>query len=210
MEILDAIGSLAGVAAVALFVIFRKGTQKYVDEKAKNLATIEDTEKITEEVEKVKTAYLQRSHAWKQVFEREYALLVDVWKCTWEFQATARVLRPVLDHLPVDADEQKEVFRKRHAGYVEAVNDFRDLVIKSRPFIPPHVYEIVLSLRESVIQLQVNFEMSFEDGIEPDWKRVHECGKQLDDQLEELNSAIRNHIYGKMGDGEHAGSVAPC
>ena len=54
MDILSAIGAISGVIAIGLFAIFRKGAQKYVDEKAKNLATIEDTQKITNEVEMVK------------------------------------------------------------------------------------------------------------------------------------------------------------
>ena len=64
MEILNIISLIAsGVASVLVFV-FRKGAQKYVDEKAKNLATREDIGKITNEIERVKTEYIQRSHAW--------------------------------------------------------------------------------------------------------------------------------------------------
>ncbi len=70
MDVLGAIGATAGTISAILFVIFRNSAQKYVDEKAKNLATIEDTAKITTEVEKVKAGYLQRSHAWKQIFEK--------------------------------------------------------------------------------------------------------------------------------------------
>ncbi|WP_320040729.1 hypothetical protein [uncultured Desulfobacter sp.] len=85
MPPLNYIGNVAGIIAIALFVIFRKSSQKYVDEKAKNLATIEDTQKITNEVEKVKAANQQRSHAWKQLFDQEYAILKEVWGSTWEF-----------------------------------------------------------------------------------------------------------------------------
>ena len=53
-EILQWLGRLSGIVAIVLFFIFRKGAQNYVDEKAKNLATIEDTAKITQEVEGVK------------------------------------------------------------------------------------------------------------------------------------------------------------
>jgi len=198
MELLGVIGTVAGVIACVLFVTFRKGAQKYVDEKAKNLATIEDTEKITKEVEKVKAVYLQRSHAWKQIFEKEYSLLQDVWNSTWEFQATVRSLRPLLDHLPEDKDQQKKVYIDRYEKHIEAVNSFKDLVLKNRPFIPPYVYEACLSLRELVVELQVDFELSFNDQDRADWKRIHECGKKIDIELGKLNTAIRNHIYGKM------------
>jgi len=198
MEILSTIGAISGLIALGLFAIFRKGAQKYVDEKAKNLATIEDTQKITDEVEKVKTNYQQRSHAWKQLFEHEYSILKDVWDSTWEFQAHARSLRPMFDHLPEDPEKEKDVFRKRYDRYAEAVEVFKDSVIKNRPFIPTHVYEACMSLREVVIELQVDFEMSFNDKHKADWKKIHDCSKKLDTHIENLNMSIREHIYGKI------------
>jgi hypothetical protein len=198
MEILNAIGSIAGIVAAILFVIFKNSAQKYVDEKAKNLATIEDTEKITNEVEKVKTDYLQRSHAWKHIFEYEYAVLKDVWSSTWDFQAHARSLRPLFDHLPEDEEKRKEVFTERYEKYIVTANKFRDAVIKNQPFMPVHVYESCMSLRETVIELQVDFEMSINDTTRPDWKKIHECSKTLDERIENLNVSIREHIYGKV------------
>jgi len=205
MELLGIIGNIAGVVACILFVFFRKGAQKYVDEKAKNLATIEDTEKITKEVEKVKAEYLQRSHAWKQIFEKEYSLLREVWNATWEFQSTARSLRPLFDRLPEDKEKQKIVFTERYERHINAANSFIDFIYKNRPFIPPHVYETCLSLRRLVIELQVDFEMSFKDNNDNDqtnWDRINECSKKIDIELDELNNVIRNHIYGKMNGAE--------
>lgn len=203
MDILGAVGAIAGSISTILFVIFRNSAQKYVDEKAKNLATIEDTAKITTEVEKVKAGYWQRSHAWKQIFEKEYALLNEVWNSTWEFQATARSLRPIMDHLPEDTEKQREVFIERHKVFADSVKTFRDVVIKNKPFIPPRVYEICLALREIVVELQVDFEISFNVCQRADWRKIHECGKKLDEKLEELNEAIRGYIHGKLHSAEH-------
>ena len=198
MEIINIIGTISGAIAVVLFVMFRKSLQKYVDEKAKNLATIEDTQKITDEVEKVKSDYQQKSHAWKQLFEKEYIILKDVWDSAWELQAHARSLRPSLDDLPQDPEERKEVFIERHSRYVEAVKSFKDNVIKNRPFIPTHVYDACMTLRIVVIELEVGFEMSFNDGSNPDWEAIRNCGKELDVHIENLNTSIREHIYGKL------------
>ena len=198
MEILNVISTIAGVVAIILFVVFKNSTQKYVDEKAKNLATIEDMEKITNEVEKVKTDYLQRSHAWKHIFEYEHAVLKEVWSATWDFQAHARSLRPIFDHLPEDAEKEKAVFAERYKKYAETGNKFRDAVIKNQPFMPVHVYEACMSLREVVIELQVDFEMSINDTTRPDWKKINECSKKLDERIENLNVSIREHIYGKI------------
>jgi hypothetical protein len=203
------LSTIAGVTATTLFVIFKKSAQKYVDEKAKNLATIEDTEKITNEVEKVKSDYLQRSHAWKQIFELEYAVLKDVWSATCDFQAHGRSLRPLFDRLPNEKDKQKETFEERYKKYIDTAMSFQNTVIKNQPFIPVHVYEACMSLRKIVIELQVDFELSLNESSnhDPDWSKINECGKKLDKEMDELNNAIRKHIYGKMNGAEQLHSV---
>ena len=208
-EILQWLGSLSGIVAIVLFFIFRKGAQKYVDEKAKNLATIEDTAKITQEVEGVKTLYHRQSHAWKWVFEKEYEILRRVWDSTWDFQATARSLRPIMDRLPQDEEEKRKVFQERYKYHADAVNAFRDVVLKNKPFIPPNVYEVCLELRKLVVDLQVDFEMSFEKDTRADWKMIHDCGKKLDDKLEELNVTIREYVHTKMYDAQQANTPDP-
>ncbi len=103
-----------------------------------------------------------------------------------------------MDHLPEDRDKQREVFVERHKVFSDSIKAFRDVVIKNKPFIPPHVYEICLALREIVIELQVDFEISFNDDQRADWMKIVECGKKLDKKLEELNEAIRGYIHGKL------------
>ena len=195
-EFLSWVGAISGSIALGLFYIFRKGAQKYVDAKAQNLATIEDIAKITGEVEAVKATHIRQSHAWKWIFEKEYEILRNVWDSTWEFQATARSLRPMMDQLPEDKEKQKEVFIKRHGVHIESVQKFQEMVIKNQPFIPPVIYEKCLELRSIVIELQVDFEMTFDSRHEPDWKKIFDCGRRLDEKLDELNVAIREHVHG--------------
>jgi hypothetical protein len=61
-----------------------------------------------------------------------------------------------------------------------------------------------MDLRQVVIELQVDLEKSLNDRskIEPDWKKVHECSKTLDQKIENLNVSIREHIYGKINRAE--------
>ena len=198
MDIIQWIGSAAGIIACILFVIFKKGAQKYVDEKAKNLATLEDTAKITQEVEVVKALHLRQSHAWKWVFEKEYQILQGVWNSTWDFQATARSLRPMLDRLPEDEQEKRKVFEERYKYHVDAANAFKDVVLKNKPFIPPIIYEVCEELRSLVGDLQIDFEISFCESAHPDWKKIHECSNKLNAKLDELNLVIREHVHTKI------------
>jgi hypothetical protein len=195
-EALSIIGALSGVIAIVLVLIFKKSAQKYVDAKAKNLATIEDTGRITKEIESVKNQYQQKSHAWKWIFEKEYEILERVWKSTWEFQSSARCLRPILDRLPKEKEEQMLEYQRRYTSYVAAVNGFGDIILKNQPFIPPVVYEICLELRKDVISLEVDFECTQKHGLEPDWKEILDSNNKLDQKLDRLNQAIREHVYG--------------
>lgn len=198
MEIMSTIGLIISIITVSLFIIFKNSAQKYIDEKAKNLATIEDIQKITNEVEKVKSNYQQRSHAWKQLFEYEYAILKEVWTATWEFQEHAKSLLPMIDKLPNDLQKRKNVLNERYKKYSEALDSFKDSVLKNQPFIPVYVYEVCMPLREVVIDLYIEFEMSHDGQHKPDWKKVRDCIKELDGHLDKLNMAIHEHIYGKI------------
>ena len=209
-EILQWIGNLSGIVALAMVYIFKKSTQTYVDEKAKNLATIEDTSRITQEIESVRNLYHRQSHAWKWVFEKEYEILRRVWDSTWAFQASARSLRPVIDRLPQDQNEREKVFQERYNFHADTVNSFRDVVLKNKPFIPPKVYEICLELRRLVIDLQVDFEMSVQESERPDWKMINDRGKKLDEKLEELNVSIREHVHNRTNDSEPTTGFLPA
>jgi hypothetical protein len=193
---LSGVGALSGAICIYLFNLFRNSAKVYVDEKARNLATIEDTARITAEIEAVKSKHEFSTHAKKQVFEREYELLQLVWRSTWEFQAMARSLRPIMDYLPEDKIKEENVLKERHAQYIESVNNFRDVVIKNKPFMPQNIYETCIELRGIVIKLQVDFESSFRVGGSPNWDRISECGDKLDSKLNDLSDAIRKCIYG--------------
>lgn len=195
-NVLSVVGSFSGIVAMGLFALFKNSAQIYIDEKARNLATIEDTERINDKIEDIKSKYELNTHAKKQIFEKEYDLLLLVWRSTWQFQAMARSLRPLFDYLPQDKEEQNKLLQERYNIYIESVEAFRDVVIKNKPFMPQDIYEICLSLRQNVISLQVDFESCYRIDGQPNWDKIKECGDKLDQKLEELSNAIRKSIYG--------------
>ena len=192
---LSVIGTVSGAVAIALLKVFQKSTQSYVDEKARNMATLEDTAKITAEIESVNAKFELSTYAKKHLFDKEYDLLREVWKSTWEFQAMARSLRPILDSLPEDMDEQKKVFLERYNKYGVAVQGFRETVVKNKPFMPQDIYDLCLSLRQIVIRLQINFESSLRNNGNIDWDKIWKWGEELDAELDKLSDSIRKHIY---------------
>ena len=193
--LLQMAGTLGGIASPVLLIVFRSSAQKYTDKKAENLATIQDTGKITDQVERIKSDYQMWFQASRFIYEKEYALLGEVWKESWELQAKARSLTPVFDRVPEDEAKRREELIKRYNSYVEQVNHFKAAVIKTKPFIPSEVYSSCFSIWEIVVSLQVTFEMSFQGVREPDWVKVEESGTKLDNELERLCQAIRSCVF---------------
>lgn len=198
MDLASGIALLVATGTAAWFAAFKSGLQKYIDEKSRNLATLQDTARITEQVQAVESRFARSTHAWKEIFEQEYAMLKEVWRCTWEFQAKARSLRPVLDFLPMEPERIREVLAARGEVYNTSVKDFIDAVVKNKPFIPQEIYDKCLSLREVVVDLQIEYQKSIDRPSAPlDWELIRESGRCLDDRLEALSDAIRNYVHGK-------------
>lgn len=125
-------------------------------------------------------------------------MLKDVWRSTWEFQATARSLRPILDFLPMEPERIQEVLQKRGEIHNASVKDFIETVVKNKPFIPQEIYDNCLSLREVVVDLQMEFRKSIDrPSASLDWELIRESGRHLDERLEALSNAIRRYVHGK-------------
>jgi hypothetical protein len=195
--LLQMTGTLGGIASPVLLIVFRSSAQKYTDKKAENLATIQDTEIITGKIERIKSDYQMWFQASRFTYEREYALLGEVWKESWELQAKARSLTPLFDRVPEDEERRREQLLSRYDSYVEQVNHFKAAVIKNRPFIPSEVYSSCLSIWEIVASLQTTFQMSFQGHREPDWVGIEKSGTKLDNELDRLCQAIRSCVFNK-------------
>lgn len=193
--ILQLVGTVGGIASPALLIAFRSSAQKYTDKKAENLATIQDTGKITDQVERIKSDHQMWFQASRFVYENEYALLKEVWKESWELQAKARSLTPVFDRTSSDEAERRKELALRYDAYVQQVNRFKAAVIQIKPFLPREVYSSSDKIWRIVASLQVIFEMSFQGIRDPDWEKIEANGKELDDELEVLCQAIRSRVF---------------
>lgn len=196
MELLGGLALIVATGSAVSVAILKSGFQRYVDEKSRNLATLQDTARISEKVQAVESRFARGNHAWKEIFQQEYAILKEVWRTTWDFQATARALRPVMDFLPMDTDQIREVLSARGSTHNASVKAFIDVVVKNKPFIPQEIYDRCLSLREAVVDLQVEYQKSIDRAnAELDWALIRASGQRLDQELEALSDAIRNYVH---------------
>lgn len=138
------------IAIIGLAIIWiRKGSIKYVEEKAKNLATKEDIGEITNTVEEVKKTHENYSHAWKEIFEKEYSILEGVWESAWKLQSTVRKLKPNTDFRDKNKSAD-QINRERWDDYFKAKNEYIDSIILTRPFIPPNIYENCIEIEKQL------------------------------------------------------------
>lgn len=193
--ILQLAGTAGGIASPALLIAFRSSAQKYTDKKAENLATIQDTGKITDQVERIKSDHQMWFQVSRFVYENEYTLLKEVWKESWELQAKARSLTPVFDRTSSDEEERRKELALRYKAYAQQRDRFRTAVVKNKPFLPTEVYSSCEIIQRIVASLQVIFDMSFQGIKSPDWAKVEANGKELDNELEVLCQAIRRRVF---------------
>src|SRR5215213_11200962 len=119
------------LAACAAILALRSFVPKYVEEKAKNLATKEDIEDITASIERVRsqhTAELERVRSdlnralnvHKLQYETELKTYEQIWVDLVDVQRAALSLRPVVDTLPHDEAEKQRVMQKRLETFGDA------------------------------------------------------------------------------------------
>jgi hypothetical protein len=198
MELLGGLSLIVATGSAVSVAILKSGFQRYVDEKSRNLATIQDTARISAQVQAVESRFARRTHAWKEIFQQEYSILKEVWLTTWDFQATARALRPIIDYLPMDTDQIREALSARGSTHNASVKAFIDAVVKNKPFIAQSIYDRCLSLREAVVDLQIEYQERIKrPSAELDWELIRTSGKRLDQDLEALSDEIRNYVHGQ-------------
>jgi hypothetical protein len=138
--ILQLAGTVRGIASPALLIAFRSSAHKDTDKKAENLATIHDTGKITDQVERRKSGYQMWFQASRFVYENENALLKGVWRESWVLQAKARSLTPVFDRTSSDEAERRNEHTQRTGAYAKQVNHLKVAVIKNKYFLSIEIY----------------------------------------------------------------------
>ncbi|OVE80637.1 hypothetical protein BVY04_05475 [bacterium M21] len=212
------------IVVLGVIVLILKHSMKgYGEEKGKLQAALEELPKLTQKVEEVKkkievsnaeeiakivkgveARYELKNHYSKEVFNKEYEVLENVYGSTWKLQACVQTIMPVLDKLPVDKEERKKVFQERWSRYAEAFNEFRDGVTQKRPFIPGDVVGIVDDIWKVVRKEHCRVEDTYHNFLAD--HRIQKSGvnaldhqEELDELIEKLQEGIRDWCNKQKG-----------
>ena len=192
------------LAACVVILALRAFLPKYIEEKAKNLATKEDVGDITATIERVRSQYatdlervrsdLTRSlNVHKLQYETELRTYEEIWKDLVDVQRAALSLRPMIDSVPRDEAERNRVVQKRLEAFGEAFNRFTARVHSRRPFYPQSIFTVF----DELLRLAHSEAIDVEWGDKHDrdyWKDARRNATAISDQVDKICDAVRARL----------------
>ena len=128
----------------------------YLKRKGENIATKEDIENITDQVESVRLQYSSqlasikaeigsKLHIHQVRYENEYAILTDLAEKLIMLRDAAKALRPEMDYMdPEETEDERR--RKRLKQYFDDARKLYYAMETKRPFYPENIYEVLQEL----------------------------------------------------------------
>ena len=174
----------------------------YLTQKGKNLASKEDLEKLTEQVEGVKAQYsadLERLRfelgraalIHKAQYETEFGAYKEIWPCLVEVQRTAAALRPMVDF----SDAQDEVQRNRRMGeFGEAFNAMQNAIWKNKPFYSAAVHRELQELSRLAHGELIDYQHGDPHRDENYWQDMVKNIRAISTQINVVCEAIRQRV----------------
>ena len=143
----------------ALGLIFSKFLPSYFGEKGRNLATKEDIDGITRQIEDVKHGYAAQLEEIRANFsgqlathghryQREFAILEDLARRLVDVRDLASAIRPVIDYYD-PRKSANEIKVERINALWQAQRRLYRVSERSRPFYPKGIYDAVQELEET-------------------------------------------------------------
>jgi len=203
------------IVSASLFGCFKIYMPAYLTEKAKNLASKEDLNKLTRIVEKVRSAYaveLERVradhareleeirslmvadlHVYQTRYNREFDILTELAEKLIPLRNAALALRPALDF--TNSDEPEEERKKnRLDDWAKAADAFRNVAEFRRPFYPEEIYnlciELVKKTRSEAISYGVTKYNPQKD--EEYWEQAEKNGDEIAELANQVLDGIRS------------------
>lgn len=161
-------------------------------------------EESAKEIELLKDKLGSRAFISNMQYQKEFDIYLELFDKVSKTMAYTSSLMPILDSVPEDEMEAKEMYQRRYKSYVESLNDLKLTRMKYAPFYDEKVNKLILEMiRKSAKQGFYFTEVHFNDhglslrgeermaaygGIEK------EMGK-LQDQIElEVRNYLKNLI----------------
>lgn len=199
---------ITGLAGLIAGLIISRFLPSYFGEKGKNLATKEDIEGITRQIESVKHSYatqleITRAQLTGQLathghrYQREFSILESLTRKLVDVRDHAAVLRPVLDQIPADKT-QEEVRWERINALWQAQRQLNRLSERAKPFYPAEIYESIRALEKVAREERINFTYhtpeNHPDGFSGYWSDAEKSQEKLKEATDAAINRIRDRV----------------
>lgn len=160
--VLSAIGSFGGAGAI--IVACAHLASKHLSEamlkryQANLEKDIEEYKsKLNREAEKYRTKLDSLTFVTQRQFDTEFTAYQTLFDSLFEFSTHTANLYPTIDHVPIDEDEKKEMYRRRYEDFCTAFNRFSETLEKNAPFIPKENYDLFSDLRKEAHEIACSY-----------------------------------------------------
>ena len=197
-SVLPIIGSLA-LVALGLFI------RPYLETKGRNLATKEDTEALTQQVEQVRTLHARsleevrhelarRQVAFAEQYRAELEVYRELWERLVEVQKRAQQLRPMLDVGlgPDESEDDRKV--KRLNDFGSAFNAFTAVVWQRRPFYPEEIHVELRKLATLIQGEAIDYRHGDPKLDSEYWRNAQASLEKIGSQIDNVCVAIRQRL----------------
>ena len=193
------------IVSVIFFGVFKIYLPAYLTEKAKNLASKEDLNDLTQIVEKVRSDYaveLERVrsdhareleenrslmvanlHVYQTRYNREFDILFELAEKLVQLRNSALALRPAMDFTSSnESDEDRK--RNRLENWTRAAEAFRNVAECRRPFYPEEIHNVCIQLIRKTHSEAVSYGVTKynSQNDESYWKQAKENGDEIKDR----------------------------
>lgn len=204
--ILTAIASVGGAGAIVAACV--RFASKYLSDamlkryQAELEKDIEQYKReLDREAEKYRTKLSSLTFVTQRQFDTEFTAYQTLFDNLFEFSMHTANLFPTLDQVPIDENEEKEMYRQRYENYCVAFNCFSETLEKNAPFIPKEIYELFSKLRTEAHEIACMYpDIRIID--DPDFRADHNAiardnykkTRQFNEDVSAAKDAIRDYL----------------
>lgn len=183
-------------SAFVVGLITRDFLPSYWSEKGKNLATKEDIQGITRQIESVKHEYAETQKRNGFRYEKEYTVLSILTANLVEVRDAALSLRPIAEFVdPSISDEERK--EKKLRRLYEAGRQLYKSSEEARPFYSVDIYKVVGDLNSVAQSESVRYEVKspFDAGqFKAYWEEAKENQKKIVELANQAMEVIRVRV----------------
>lgn len=199
---------ITGLAGLIAGLIISRFVPSYFGAKGKNLATKEDIEGITRQIESVKHSYatqleITRAQLTGQLathghrYQREFTILESLTRKLVDVRDHAAVLRPVLDQIPADKTPEQVRWERINALW-QAQRRLNRLSERARPFYPGEIYDSIQALegvaRTERIKFTYHSPENHPEGFSGYWSDAEKTQEKLKEATDVAINKIRDRV----------------